>query len=43
MLFQSILYLSYLDMEKDFKQVARGASPPCPAFLNLLVSGKEVF
>ncbi|KAK1547995.1 hypothetical protein Q3G72_001796 [Acer saccharum] len=29
------------DMEKDFKQVARGASPPCPAFLNLLVSVRK--
>lgn len=36
MLGKSLLSFSYLDMEKDFKQVARGTSPTCPAFLNLL-------
>ena len=35
MLGKYLLSFSYLDMEKDFKQVARGTSPTCPAFLNL--------
>lgn len=33
---KSLLSFSYLDMEKDFKQVARGTSPTFPAFLNFL-------
>jgi hypothetical protein len=36
MLGKSLLSFSYLEMEKDFKQVARGTSPTCPFFLNLI-------
>ncbi|PPS17032.1 hypothetical protein GOBAR_AA03550 [Gossypium barbadense] len=32
MLGKSLLSFSYLEMEKDFKQVARGTSPTCPFF-----------